>query len=249
MFTHPGKFCQPCTQTSWHALMRSYPAPRRSRGLQCTHHIPALGQSQHCTAGILKIPGSCIPVGYSCLHIFPSPVCLCSLIVTHLTWVQAGQAPFPSRMLVGRWCTSQTQTCLCICVSAQGACSTLHLLQAADKEGQGHRHDMVASISPVHSQKPSARPNYQRENLPLVVCALVGLHGISFSSLSHLLPWWAPTSLHALTPPEHSSDGLQCPFPSQGHRSFLLPLSPNYTGCSRVHPCQSQPPQWQDKQK
>lgn len=123
------------------------------------------------------LPGSCrprdpaFPVGYSCLHIFPSLIHLWPLIVTQLMWLQAGQAPFLSGMHVGSWCTSQTQTRLCIYVCVQGAFSVLHLLQAAGTEGHGHRQDMVASISPVHRQKQSARPSYQRENLPLVVCA------------------------------------------------------------------------------
>lgn len=50
-------------------------------------------------------------------------------------------------------------------VCAQGAFSILHLLQAAGMEGHGHRQDMVASVSPVHRQRQSARPSYQREKL------------------------------------------------------------------------------------
>lgn len=136
---------------------------------------PSMHSITHWLSPSTALAGSCrpqdpvFPTEYSCLHIFPSLVRLWYLIVTQLTWLQAGQAPFPSRMHEGTWCTSQTQTCLCISVCAQGAFSILYLLQAASTEGHGHRPDMVASISPMHRQKQSDRPSYQKENLPFAV--------------------------------------------------------------------------------
>lgn len=36
MLTPPGKYCQLCAQTSWHALMRLCPPPWSSGGLSCS---------------------------------------------------------------------------------------------------------------------------------------------------------------------------------------------------------------------
>lgn len=241
----PGKYCQPCVQTSWHALMRLYPPPWSSRGLQVHPTTDWLSP-------ITALPGSyrpqepVFPEEYSCLHLFLSLVHLWPPIVTQLTWLQAGRASFPLEMHAGRWCTSQTQPRLCTCARVR------YLQHPSPPAGSWHggarAHTGHGGLNFPHfcpGRSSQAQRENQRENLLLVVCD----HGRG--------PWdfCCPAFTHGghtrACTPQHlqssSSNNLQCPFPSQGHGSFLLLLSPNSTGWSRVHPCQNQTPQWQGK--
>lgn len=69
----------------------------------------------------IAFPGCCrsqdpaFPVECSCLYFFPSPVHVCCLIVTQLTWLQAGQAPLPSGMHVVHKTNPNTSLYLYVC--------------------------------------------------------------------------------------------------------------------------------------
>lgn len=163
---------------------------------------------------------------------------------SHTTHVAPGRAStVPQQDAYGRWCTSQTQIHLCICVRTRG------LQHPSPPPGSRHGGSWAQAGHGGFSFPCAQAEAISQAQLPEgKTCGVCPWQG----TIGFLLPP-CPTFSHgghqACTPQDlqsTSSDGLQCPFPPQGHRSFLL-LSPNPPGWSRVHPCQSQPHRWQDK--